>query len=81
MRSPSTFTLKVLFSLLFGALAYAQKGDPASSSPKNILSNGDFSKGLACYGDYGWTNGYRFGLSTDAHSPPYAAEIKCEGAC
>ena len=59
----------------------------ASSEQPNILLNGDFTYGLQCYGDWAWsTTGknykgdYGFFLSTDAHSPPYAAEIACKGS-
>jgi hypothetical protein len=45
----------------------------------NILTNGDFSDGLHCFGDWGWYKDYQFALSTDYHSPPYAAEIRCTG--
>jgi hypothetical protein len=45
----------------------------------NILTNGDFSHGQHCFGDWGWSKDYQFALSTDYHSPPYAAEIRCTG--
>jgi len=59
----------------------------ARSGRPNILVNGDFTYGLQCYGDWAWSKtgknykgDFDFFLSTDAHSPPYAAEIACKGS-
>jgi hypothetical protein len=75
----AALTLAVLSALL---LITAR---PVQAQGNNILTNGDFSKGLACYVDNGGNIGpqnpstYDFYLSTDANSPPYAAELVCNG--
>jgi len=86
----------VLFFLTVFTPAFAQPDGGASSNfensasggQPNILVNGAFSHGLQCYVDWVWSktgmddyNGdFDFFLSTDAHSPPYAAEIACKGS-
>ncbi len=51
----------------------------------NILNNGGFETGTMCYthwiwGKVDWAGDYKFGLSRDAHSGTYSAEIDCRGA-
>ena len=85
----------VLFFLTVFTPAFAQLEGEAhsnfensdSSGQPNILVNGDFRYGLQCYGDWAWSKtgisykgDFDFFLSTDAHSPPYAAEIACKGS-
>ena len=93
LRRKALSILVSLFFIVF-TLAYAPREGMAfpncensgSSEQPNILVNGDFTYGLQCYGDWAWSktgkNGkgdFDFFLSTDAHSPPYAAEIACKG--
>ena len=81
-------TIFVLFFLAVFTPAFAQRegvafsnfeNSPSSGQP-NILVNGHFTYGLQCYGDAAYSRGFDFFLSTDAHSPPYAAEIACKGS-
>jgi hypothetical protein len=75
----STLTLALISALLLIPARHLQ------AQGTNLLTNGDFSNGLACYVDYGGNIGpqnpsnYEFYLSTDAHSAPYAAELVCNG--
>ena len=81
------FTVFTLAYALRDGVALSNLENSGSSEQPNILVNGDFTYGLQCYGDWAWSrtgkNGkgdFDFFLSTDAHSPPYAAEIACKGS-
>jgi hypothetical protein len=70
-----------------GAFSNFDNSTSGGQPQPNILVNGDFTYGLQCYGDWAWSKtgksykaDFDFFLSTDAHSPAYAAEIACKGS-
>jgi hypothetical protein len=77
--------MKIMRSLVARLSLLLTIANSAAFAQNNILNNGGFETGTMCYahwiwGKEDWAGDYKFGLSTDAHSGEYSAEIACRGS-